>query len=164
MWCILQILCGISANIQISNSSVTIINLQLSRTLLPFQGTFLLLSFTIIFVVGLNYFKNLLMSTTTMGKWRQRWQEWLYKRIVFVYLIVIGCVVFFLNDIQMAVPASAIALIIHLLYMLVVFKINPYKLSLRIHTVSLWLCQFLYLMFLVFINIINLLDTYSSQT
>ena len=70
MWCILQILSGISANIQINNSSVTILNPSLTKLFLSFQGIFVMICLTIIFIMGLNYFRNLLLSTITMGKWK----------------------------------------------------------------------------------------------
>jgi hypothetical protein len=71
-----------------------------------------------------------------------------------------GSLIFFFNDFALnQIPMSLICLAIHIIYMLVLIKINPYKLSLKIHTFSLFANQSLYLVFLLFINLINLTES-----
>lgn len=53
---------------------------------------------------------------------------------------------------------SLIVLIIHCVYVVVLIVINPYSMSLRIHTVGLFACQGIYGMFLVFVNLINFME------
>lgn len=95
----------------------------------------------------------------TLGKLKERPMEINYKRAFFIYLLVVGFLILFANDFRIIkiVPMSVIVLLIHLIYVCMLAYINPYKLSLRIHTVGLFTCQGVYGMFLVFINIINFL-------
>jgi len=53
---------------------------------------------------------------------------------------------------------SAIVLGIQLVHLIVVIIINPYKQSLKIHTVGMILNNLFYLVFLVVINFINYLN------
>lgn len=94
-----------------------------------------------------------------MGKFKERPMELKYKRAFFVYLLIVGFLILFLSDvlIMKMVPMSVIVLLVHFIYIGVLAYINPYKMTLRIHTVGLFTCQGVYGMFLIFINIINFL-------
>jgi hypothetical protein len=51
---------------------------------------------------------------------------------------------------------SAVVTFIHIIYFLLInFKINPYKDSLKIHKIGLILQHLIYLLFLILINLIN---------
>lgn len=80
-----------------------------------------------------------------------------YKRLYFLYLTTIGWMILGYNEVFIAeiVPMSVIVLITHGIYIIALGLLNPYKMSLRVHTVGLWLCQIVYFIFLVFINLIN---------
>jgi hypothetical protein len=96
----------------------------------------------------------------TVVKLRERSMELNYKKALFIYLMLMGFVICFLNeiDIMKMVPMSLIALCIHFVYIGVLIWINPYKMSLRIHTVGLFTCQGIYGIFLIFINMINFMS------
>lgn len=54
---------------------------------------------------------------------------------------------------------SLIVLAFHVFYLILInFKVRPYKNALKIHSFSLFLHHFNYLIFLVFINLINFVD------
>jgi hypothetical protein len=95
----------------------------------------------------------------TLGKLKERPMEIKYKRAFFIYILVVGFLILFANDVRIMknIPMSVIVLLIHLVYVGVLAYINPYKMSLRIHSVGLFTCQGVYGIFLVFINIINFL-------
>jgi hypothetical protein len=91
---------------------------------------------------------------------KERPMELNYKRAFFIYLNVMAFLIMFTNDLKIMkiVPMSVFALLIHGVYIGVLVYINPYKMSLRIHTVGLFTCQAVYGLFLVFINLVNFLD------
>jgi hypothetical protein len=54
------------------------------------------------------------------------------------------------------IPISILVLLIQLIYLILInYKINPYKNSLKIHKRTLLVNQLIYFMFLVLLNIIN---------
>jgi len=53
---------------------------------------------------------------------------------------------------------SCIVLVIQIIHMLVIFVINPYKKSLKVHIIGMMLNNGIYLMFIIFINVINYVD------
>jgi hypothetical protein len=60
------------------------------------------------------------------------------------------------NDIEVNnIPISAFCFVIQVIYMIVLLKIQPYKVAFRIHTVSLYLNQIMYFIFLAVINYLN---------
>lgn len=70
-----------------------------------------------------------------------------------------GGVIFLLNDVQIgSMPISVIALGLHAIYAVSLLFIQPYKQSLRIHAFTLYMNQVLYGVFLVIINLINLVS------
>lgn len=123
----------------------------------------MILCLAIILIIGINFFSSILISSITVGRWKDRQPELIYKRAVFIYLVLIGAVIFFLNSVDLPIPASVIALIIHVAYMIVLFIVNPYQMSLHVHTVGLWICQISYLLFLVFINVVNLTHKFNPE-
>jgi len=52
---------------------------------------------------------------------------------------------------------STAVLAVHLIYMAILFKISPYQLSLNVHSVGMWINQFILLIVLVFVNLVNYL-------
>lgn len=86
-------------------------------------------------------------------------EELLYKRLLFIYLFVIGALIFFFNDVKIGfLPISAIVLALHIIYAVSLLFIQPYKQSLRIHAFVLYMNQALYGAFLIVINLINFLS------
>jgi hypothetical protein len=70
-----------------------------------------------------------------------------------------GGLIFFFNDIKLGViPISTIVLILHTIYAISLLFIQPYKQSLRIHAFTLYMNQVLYGVFLIVINLINLVS------
>lgn len=70
-----------------------------------------------------------------------------------------GFSIFFLHEKYVwKIYPSAIATLIHLGYIVILSKINPYKMSLRVHSVGLFINQIIYLIFLAFVNMINYFD------
>jgi hypothetical protein len=53
---------------------------------------------------------------------------------------------------------SVLVLIIQILYTLTLIVIHPYKQSLRVHTITLLIYQVVYIVFLIGINLINLVN------
>lgn len=53
---------------------------------------------------------------------------------------------------------SVVCLVVHTFYIVLLIIIRPYKQALRIHSVALYFNQSLYWVFLVVINLINLID------
>lgn len=99
------------------------------------------------------------VSAKTVQKIKERPEELLYKKSLFIYLIVMGLLVFFYNGVKFrTIPMSVICLTVHTFYVIFSINIQPYKQALRIHSVALYFNQFLYFVFLVVINLINLVD------
>ncbi len=114
----------------------------------------------VIFSILLNHFKNAFLSRKTVKKFEERPEELLYKKFLFIYLLVIGALIFFWNNVKIVyVPISALVLAFHSIYAISLLFIKPYKQSLRIHSFTLYINQLLYFCFLVVINLINFLDT-----
>jgi hypothetical protein len=73
-----------------------------------------------------------------------------------VYLSVVGFLVLFMEEFYyIKVYTSIIVLVIQAIHMIVIFCINPYKMSLKVHTIGMLLNNFIYLVFLIIINFIN---------
>jgi hypothetical protein len=84
-------------------------------------------------------------------------EERTYKRLLFIYLLIVGTLVFLGNWIVIfKVPMSVLVLGLQVLYTISLIAIHPYKQSLKVHTITLLLNQALLIVFLVIINFINL--------
>jgi len=68
-----------------------------------------------------------------------------------------GISIFILNSITISGFhfSSIIALVVHVIYIISLKIINPYKNYLKIHKYGLFVCQFTYLIFILAINYIN---------
>ena len=87
----------------------------------------------------------------------------LYKKVLFLYLISMGSTIMFFNDITVfGLPFSLITLLIQVAYMIIVLVINPYRQSLRVHSISIIFYQVVYLIFLCVINMINFVSNLSE--
>ena len=62
-----------------------------------FQQLILLISLGIVMWIGINSIKNVFVSNRVFAKFRKKPEELLYKNINFVYLNLIGIMVFFFN-------------------------------------------------------------------
>lgn len=83
--------------------------------------------------------------------------------MLFGYLLIMGMLIFFMNDKQIhGIYMSALCLVIQLVYTFIILKIQPYKQSLKVHAIALYLNQILYTIFLVFINLINFIGSISD--
>lgn len=70
-----------------------------------------------------------------------------------------GFLIFFWNDLRFdLIPFSLVVLCIHSIYILTLLWINPYRRSLRIHSVGIYVNQLVCLVFLIVINLINMVD------
>lgn len=117
----------------------------------------------IILSILVNHFKNLYLSTLTQRKINHRPEELLYKRLLIVYLSIMGTLIFFFNNLRIInFPlASVLVLVVSLGFIIILLKIKPYKQSLRIHQISIIIHHLLYAVFLVVINLINILNATS---
>lgn len=112
-----------------------------------------------IFCVILNNFKNTWLSLTSHNKLLERPEELHYKQVLFVYLLVIGLIVCSFNCKKVGpVYFSGIALAVHIVFILALVKIKPYKQSLKVHTVTLFINNGVVLVFLIVINLLNYLE------
>lgn len=110
--------------------------------------------------IVLNHFKNAFLSRKILKKIQERPEELFYKQLLYIYLFVMGGLIFFFNDIKLSViPISVIVLFFHTIYALSLLFIQPYKQSLRIHAFTLYMNQVLYGVFLIVVNLINMLDS-----
>ena len=66
--------------------------------------------------------------------------------------------IFMFNDKKLLslIPVSVFVLMIHIVYMVILKIIDPYQQSLNVHKYGLFLCQSVYLVFLIVINCINI--------
>ena len=79
-----------------------------------------------------------------------------YKNLLFIYLFIVGFLIFFCNC-KMIGPVyfSATVLALHTIFMLALIRIQPYKQSLKVHTVTLIFNNLMVLVFLAVINLLN---------
>jgi hypothetical protein len=109
--------------------------------------------------ICLNNFKNLWLGIHTFKKLLERPEEMQYKRLLLVYIFIIGFLIFFFNEINIfRVIASIIVLFIQAFYMIGIIMIDPYRQSLIIHKVGLLLSNGLLFLYLVVINLINYIN------
>jgi hypothetical protein len=115
-------------------------------------------AFFIIISVGLNNFKNFYFKHGDFQKLNKKPEEFLYKKILFLYLFLMGIIILFFNDVKLyGIPMSCFVGFIHLIYTLLInFIVRPYQNSLKIHKSILFAEHVVYLIFLVMINMINL--------
>lgn len=84
-------------------------------------------------------------------------EERIYKRLLFIYLLIVGTLVLLGNGIVLyKVPMSLLVLSLQVFYTITLIAIHPYKQSLKVHTITLLINQALLIAFLVVINFINL--------
>jgi len=109
-------------------------------------------------MIGFNNRRNILLSQYTWGEILQKPEELKYRQANFLYLIVMGVTIFLFNDKMLfsLIPVSVFVLIIHIFYMIALKRIDPYQQSLNVHKYGLFLCQAVYLVFLIVINFINI--------
>lgn len=89
-------------------------------------------------------------------------EEQLYKLGLFIYLMVIGVLITFFNTVNMNdVPFSLLILFLQGFYTVFLIYVNPYKQTLKIHSVTLLINQIVYIVFLIVINLINFLKNLS---
>ena len=71
-----------------------------------------------------------------------------------------GCLIIFFNNVTVfKTPISLFVLAVQTAYTIALIAIHPYRQSLRVHTVTLLINQTVYIVFLVAINLINLVDS-----
>lgn len=140
----------------IQNSSVMFAGQGSTNIILKRRALIVVVAFTFVTIAGINHFLNTLLSPLTVSKSSGRKCQLKYKQANFVYLVVIGFVIFFSNQLSFShVHCSLVVLIIHSFYIFVLYQINPYQKSLMIHTYGLYLNQLIYLLFLLYVNLVN---------
>ena len=154
VWSILQILAALFLEALVSNKDVEVISVGF---LMSLRGLVCVMGGFFVAMIGMNRFKNVLLSQYTWGEICEKLEEHRYHQLNFVYLIVIGFLIFMFNEIRIfsVIPISLFVLIVHIAYMVLIKAIDPYKQSLNVHKYGLFLCQFTYLLFLIVINFIN---------
>jgi hypothetical protein len=163
-WLLLPLMSALSAELLIPSSSFVFINGYSQNSLLVrTRAIVALISFTIILLVALNNFKNMWLSLPSHNRLLERPEELTYKRLLFVYLCLIGCLIFFCNTVKLGVVhCSAVAMLLHIVFMVSLVRIHPYRQSLRVHTVSLLFNNTVLLVFLFVVNLINYVDGLDS--
>ena len=115
------------------------------------------------FSVGSNNFFNYWLSLESHNKQLERPEEIKYKRALLIYLLVQGNLIFFFNNLKFSgVPCSVLVLVAHLIFMVSLIIINPYRQSLRVHQICVLFNQVVYLVFIIVINLINLVEDLNS--
>ena len=157
VWMFLPIMASIAAQIMINGQLVEMVNSSTFVSKLQSFGPLIaVLSVFVVVVICMNNFMNIFLSQETMKKVQYKPEELTYKRLLLVYLLVIGSLVLFCNNASIfKIPLSVIVFILQLAYIIALIVVHPYKQSLRVHTVTLLINQIVYLIFLFFINLIN---------
>ena len=158
VWLVLPFMAAVSSQLVLHNSLLKILHSSLTNTFISLGPIVAFESLFVISMVCLNNFNNLFLSQEAHKKVILRPEERSYKRLLFVYLLVVGTLVLFFNDIVVyGIPTSALVLVLQVFYTLALIVIHPYKQSLRVHTITLLINQCLYIVFLVVVNFINLI-------
>jgi amino acid transporter len=157
VWMLLPIMISVAASVVISGNSVEIaITSTFVSQLHPFGHLIALLTIFIIVFICMNNFRNIFLGSETMKKILHKPEEQTYKKILVVYLSVTGSLICFCNNVVIAnVPLSVLVLLLEIIYIIALLMIHPYKQSLRVHSITLLINQCVYLVFLIFINLIN---------
>lgn len=72
--------------------------------------------------------------------------------------------IFFSNQFYKSrIYCSAIVLAVQILHLITIIIIMPYKQSLKIHTIGLFISNLIYLGFLIIINVINYVDNMDDK-
>ncbi len=157
VWMLLPIMVSIAASVIISGNSVEMTSTStLISEVQPFGHLIALLTIFVIVFICMNNFKNMFLSSETMKKIFHKQEEQTYKKLLVVYLSVMGFIICFCNKVVIAnVPFSVLILLLQIIYIIALLMIHPYKQSLRVHSITLLINQCVYLVFLIFINLIN---------
>lgn len=158
LWTFLPLLATVSAHVFISNQTVQVIHTSTIQEILDSVAPLAaIVSISVLIFVSLNNFMNVFLCEETLMKINLKAEEKLYKQLFFVYLCTIGALIMFFNDIVLLkLPMSVFVLALQVIYTVILIAIDPYKQSLRVHTVTLMINQCFLIVFLVFINLINL--------
>jgi hypothetical protein len=156
-WLVFPLISAVSAEFLIPNNQFTFTDKDSQNSILvKARGQILLLSLIMVFCVIFNNFKNTWLSQESHKKLMEKPEEILYKNVLFLYLFLIGLIVCFFNCKQVGpVYFSVIVMILHILFMLALIKIKPYKQSLKVHTVTIFINNGVVLVFLIVINLLN---------
>jgi hypothetical protein len=157
LWAFLPLLATVSAHIFINNQTVQVIHASTIQEILNMVAPLTaMVSISVVIFVSLNNFMNVFLCEETLMKINLKAEEKLYKRLFFVYLCTIGILMMFLNEVVLLkLPMSVFVLALQVFYTVTLIAIDPYKQSLRVHTVTLTINQCVFIVFLVFINLIN---------
>jgi hypothetical protein len=113
-------------------------------------------SLLIIMSIGMTLFCNIYLSDLTIKRFLERPSEYMYKRVTFIYIFVMGSLILFWHSLHFPYfYCSAAVLLVHLVYMAILIKIRPYQMSLHVHSVGLFINQIILLIVLVFVNLLN---------
>ena len=156
-WLILPLISAVSAEFLIPNNQFTFVDeTSQNSILIKARGQILLISLIMIFCVVLNNFGNAWLSVSSHNKLMEKPEELHYRKILFLYLMVIGLIVCFFNCKTIGpIYFSVIAMVVQIIFMLALAKIKPYKQSLKVHTVTLFINNGAVLVFLIVINLLN---------
>lgn len=164
-WSIFQLLSAVSVYININNSELIDIKISdnYESSLYKLGGVIFVISVFIIFVAGLTLMYNTVLHQLTMATFYKRICELEYKQLTFIYLLIMGYLIIFLNSTPIfTIPCSAYVLVIHILYTGTILVRKPYQMSLTMHSIGLILNQIVYLIFLAFVNLINFADEFEE--
>lgn len=159
-WQIIPLILAVSAEFLIPNIQFTFIEDNSQHSILiKARGQILLISLIMILCVVLNNFKNAWLSLSSHNKLMEKPEELHYRRALFLYLLVIGLLVCFCNCKKIGpIYFSVIVLAVHIVFMLALIKIKPYRQSLKVHTVTLFFNNGVVLVFLVVIYLLNYVE------
>lgn len=160
IWLLLPLLSAISADFLIPNNQFSFFDeSDRNNLIVRCRGQILLLSLFMIFCVLLNNFKNTWLSRSSEKQLLERVEEMRYKNLLFMYLFVAGIIIFFFSSKRVGpIFCSAIVCGLHFVYLLALIKIRPYKQSLTVHTVTIFINNGIVMVFLIVINLLNYVD------
>lgn len=155
-WSILQVIAAISIQSLINNKNVHVSQLN---EFFKLGSLMAVAAIMLVFSVGLNNFWNTILSAGSWGRLAVNQHVITYKQVKFVYLVLMGVIIFPLNSIVFFkfIPISVVALLVHIVYMIILIQVKPYKTSLKVHKYGLFICEYTILIFLIIINLVNFL-------
>ena len=116
----------------------------------------IILMLPLIFWICLNNFMNIWLPKKIQMELERKKEQIIYKRALFLYLLLFGFLIFFFNKIRLlSISISAVMLLAQILFIIIIVWINPYRQSLRVHTLTLFVNHGVYTIFLVVLNLIN---------
>lgn len=164
-WVILPFFSMLSAFLLINNKDVQYSSDFMDEKMALRLGKFIIVfTFPLILLVCLNNFVNFWLPLSKHIELEKKKEQIVYKRALFVYILLMGYLIFFFNKASLfGAPISLIVLLVQGVFLIAVSLINPYRQSLTVHTVTLFINHGVYTVFLVVVNLVNSLESLDER-